>query len=249
MEVHIADTREANGRAAAATGAQRIRESISTTGEATILVATGTSQFEMLNALTSEPDIDWGRVTVFHLDEYVGIPESHPASFRGYLKKRFAQRVPELAAFHYVQGDAADPQLECRRLNSLIRERRISVGFIGIGENGHLAFNDPPADFQTTDPYIVVTLDLACRRQQMGEGWFESVEQVPEKAISMSVSQILRSEMLVVTVPDERKSEAVRCAVEGPVDPRCPASALQEHDTCQLFLDAPAASKLASEAT
>jgi glucosamine-6-phosphate deaminase len=244
MKVQIFDSKESMGSAAAADGAARIREALATKGEAQIIVATGASQFEMLEALTGEKEIDWSRVTVFHLDEYVGLSIDHPASFRKYLKERFEDRLPgPVRAFHYLNGED-DPEAECERVGGLLAEAPIDVAFVGIGENGHLAFNDPPADFETEQPYLVVNLDDACRQQQFGEGWFPTLEAVPAQAISMSVKQIMKSAAIICTVPDERKAEAVRNAVEGEVSPQVPASILQEHGDCRLYLDGPAAGLL-----
>ena len=249
MTIHVSETASEMGAAAAETGIADIRAAIASRGSATIILATGASQFSMLERLV-EADLDWSRVTCFHLDEYVGIDDRHPASFRRYLRERFVYQLAgrpdglRIGGFEYVNGSAPDPDAECRRLSALISARTVDVAFVGIGENAHLAFNDPPADFDTRTPYLVVELDEACRRQQMGEGWFESLEDVPEKAISMSCREILRSRRIVVTVPDERKSRAVACAVEGPVTPECPASILQEHGNCSLFLDRGAASRL-----
>ena len=238
------DTKEKMGAAAAAAGAGKMRAALRNRGEANIIVATGASQFEMLEALTKEIGIDWKRVTVFHLDEYVGLPVEHPASFRKYLKERFEDQLPgPVRAFHYINAEE-NPEAECERVGELIAKAPIDVAFVGIGENGHLAFNDPPADFETEKPYLVVDLDEACRQQQFGEGWFPSLEAVPKKAISMSVRQIMKSGSIICTVPDARKSEAVKNAVEGGVTPKVPASILQEHDDCLLFLDGPAASLL-----
>jgi glucosamine-6-phosphate deaminase len=243
MEIIIHPDRAESGRAAAKYGAELLRTAIEEQGRASIIVATGASQFEMLAALVAEEGIDWPRVTGFHLDEYIGIPDSHPASFRNYLRERFVERVP-LGQFHYVNAET-DPEAECRRLGELIRSYSIDVAFVGIGENGHLAFNDPPADFQATDPYLIVELDDACRRQQLGEGWFPTFDAVPRRAISMSVRQILRSRSIVCTVPDTRKAEAVRNTVQGPVTASVPASILQQHPRTTLFLDQAAASLLA----
>ena len=243
MEIIIHPDRAESGRAAAKYGAELLRTAIEEQGRASIIVATGASQFEMLAALVAEEGIDWPRVTGFHLDEYIGIPDSHPASFRNYLRERFVERVP-LGQFHYVNAET-DPEAECRRLGELIRTYSIDVAFVGIGENGHLAFNDPPADFQATDPYLIVELDDACRRQQSGEGWFPTFDEVPRRAISMSVRQILRSRSIVCTVPDTRKAEAVRNTVQGPVTASVPASILQQHPRTTLFLDQAAASLLA----
>ena len=244
MTIDVSATREAMGSRAAKAGAERIRRAQAERGEAFIVVATGTSQFEMLGALVAEPGIAWSRVTGFHLDEYAGMSIDHPASFRRYLKERFVDRLPEpIGRFHLIdaEGDAAE---ECLRLAGLLSTIDIDVAFVGIGENGHLAFNDPPADFETEEPYIVVELDEACRRQQLGEGWFDSLDAVPERAISMSVRQIMKAATIVCTVPDERKSNAVAGALDGPVTPHLPASILQRHPDCRVFLDVHSASRL-----
>jgi glucosamine-6-phosphate deaminase len=244
MEVVIRETKDELGSSAAEHGATFLRSALLESGEANIILATGMSQFEMLAHLVTLPYIDWSRVTVFHLDEYVGLPSTHPASFRRYLRERFVERLAHpMRAFHEINAEG-DPEAECLRLNALIADSPISVAFIGIGENGHLAFNDPPADFETEVPYIVVNLDEACRRQQLGEGWFPTLEDVPRQAISMSIRQILKSKEIVCTVPDERKARAVQQAVEGPVTPDVPASILQRHPATTLFLDPPAASLL-----
>ncbi len=242
MEVIISDTKELSGKEAAVKGAGLIRKAIAEKGEATIIVATGTSQFEMLNALVKE-DIDWSKVTGFHLDEYIGLSREHPASFRKYLKERFVDIVTP-NEFHYVNGEA-DAAFECYRLGELINKRPVDVAFVGIGENGHLAFNDPPADFETEEAYIIVNLDDVCRRQQLGEGWFASLDEVPEKAISMSIRQIMKSKAIICSVPDSRKAKAVRDVVSGPVTPDVPASVLQRHDTAWIYLDKDSASLLA----
>jgi len=247
MRIAVGKNKVESGSLAAATVAETLRDALQRRGFANLIVATGASQFDMLAALVKQPGIAWQRVTVFHLDEYIGLPPTHPASFRKYLRERFAEQLPApLAAFHYVAGDAADPQAECRRLGDLLRCHPIDVACIGIGENGHLAFNDPPADFQTEEPYLVVSLDEACRRQQMGEGWFKALDDVPQRAISMSVRHILKSGRLVATVPDARKAKAVRDALEGPFTNLCPASALRYHPDCHLFLDTASASLLTS---
>jgi glucosamine-6-phosphate deaminase len=244
MKVEILPDKVSLGARAASDGAAAIRAAIAATGQCSIIVATGASQFEMLDALVNEPGIDWEKVTTFHLDEYVGLPDSHPASFRKYLRERFVMRVPKLGRFIPIHGDAADLGEELKRLNGLLGGREIDVCFAGIGENCHLAFNDPPADFDVEDPYIIVTLDEACRAQQLGEGWFPSLAEVPERAISMSIRQIMRSAHVILTVPDARKAAAVRAAVEGEITPDYPASVLQRHGSCALYLDPPAASLL-----
>ncbi|PIE34290.1 glucosamine-6-phosphate deaminase [candidate division KSB3 bacterium] len=232
------------GQAAAQFGAEAIQQAIQKKDSANIILATGASQFEMLQALVQIPNIDWSKVTAFHLDEYIGMPETHPASFRKYLKERFAANVSNLHAFHFVEGDRPDPVEECRRLGDIIEAHPIDAAFIGIGENGHLAFNDPPADFEIENPYIVVDLDEACRKQQLGEGWFATLDDVPAQAISMSIKHIMKSQCLIVTVPDERKAQAVKCTVEGEVSNLCPGSILQTHPNCSLFLDAASSSLL-----
>ncbi|MBW3596762.1 MAG: glucosamine-6-phosphate deaminase [Planctomycetes bacterium] len=244
MNVEVLPSKDELGKKAARDGAEAIRKALAERGEANVILATGASQFEMLGHLVKEPDIDWGKVTVFHLDEYAGMPITHPASFRKYLKERFVDQAPEPPReFHYINAEG-DCFAECERLGKLIAEHPIDVAFIGIGENGHVAFNDPPADFSTEKPYLVVELDEACRRQQLGEGWFPTLDDVPKQAISMSVRQILKSKQIICSVPDERKTKAVQGAVEGPVTPDCPASILQEHEKCTIYLDPPSASLL-----
>jgi glucosamine-6-phosphate deaminase len=239
MEITVSSSKPQMGLLAARTGAEFIRKAISEKGNANIILATGASQFEMLSELVKQ-DVDWSVVTAFHLDEYIGLSEHHPASFRKYLKERFASLVP-LKEFNYVNAET-DPYGECRRLGAKILQFPIDVAFIGIGENGHLAFNDPPADFVTEEPYLVVNLDEACRRQQLGEGWFPKLEDVPEKAISMSIRQIIKSKTIICTVPDQRKADAVHHALHAPLSPDCPATILRDHPETFLFLDRDAAS-------
>jgi len=244
MEKFIYKTKQEMGAAAAASAIQAIKKAIEEHGRANIILATGASQFEMLKNLVETESVDWARVTMFHLDEYIDMGPDHPASFRKFLKERFVDKVPGIKAVHFVAGDSDNPEQECQRVGSLIAEQPIDAAMVGIGENGHLAFNDPPADFETEEPYLVVELDEKCRRQQLGEGWFETLEQVPRQAISMSIRQIMKSTCLIVTVPDDRKAEAVKNALEGEVTPMCPASILQQHNNCKIFMDAEAASLL-----
>lgn len=247
MNVSISKDAGVMAREAAGRAADGIRGALAARGEARVIVATGASQFGFLKELAAAPGIDWTRVTGFHLDEYVGLPASHIASFRGYLRQRFAGALPApLKGFNEVNGEAPDLAAECRRLKALLDEAPIDVACVGIGENGHLAFNDPPADFETQEAYIVVTLDEACRRQQVGEGWFASLDDVPKQALSMTISRILKSRRIVCTVPDARKADAVKGAVQGPVSNLCPASVLQRHPDCTLFLDAASASGLSA---
>lgn len=232
------------GEKAAKDGSDRIREALRRRGEANVIVATGASQFDVLEHLVAAPGIDWHQVTGFHLDEYVGLPITHPASFRLYMWQRFVRKLPlPLRAFHYVEAEG-DPEAECRRLGAVISQHPIDVAFVGIGENGHIAFNEPPADFCTEAPYIVVELTLASRNQQVKEGWFASVSDVPERAISMSVRQIMKSAAIICAAPDQRKAEAVRAVVEGPVTPDVPASILQCHPDATIYLDPASASLL-----
>jgi glucosamine-6-phosphate deaminase len=234
------------GNAAATHAAGAINRAIADRGHARILAATGASQFEFLAALTSRRDVDWSRVEMFHLDEYVGIPPTHPASFQKYLMERLI-RPTGISRFHMLDGDK-DPREVCRRVGREIQSAPVDCAFVGIGENGHLAFNDPPADFETTDPYLVVELDEACRRQQVGEGWFPTFDDVPSKAISISIQQILASKEIVCVVPDLRKAEAVRDCLAGPVSPMAPASILQTHPDTTVYLDTASASLLPRDA-
>ena len=244
MEVRVFGSKAEMAAEAARRAGAALREAIARTGHAHVIAATGASQFEFLDALVKEPGIEWARTIFFHLDEYVGLPETHAASFRGYLKERIVDRVHP-GAFHFIDGAASDPDAECRRYAELLARHPLDLCCLGIGENGHLAFNDPPADFQSSRPYLVVQLDASCRRQQLGEGWFASIEDVPQRAISMSISQILKSREIVCVAPDARKAQAVRDCLEGEVSPAHPASILQRHPRTTVFLDADSAALLA----
>ena len=224
------------GKAAGKAAAELIRKAIETNGTANIILATGTSQFETLNQLIAEKNIDWSKVVMFHLDEYIGLSKNHPASFVKYLQERFLANVPQLKGAYLINGEAYAIE-ECMRLGNFIKEHPVDVALIGIGENGHLAFNDPPADFETEEPYIIVKLDEACRKQQMGEGWFNSFTDVPLRAISMSVKQILQSKNIICSVPDSRKAMAVKKSLEKAVSNLYPASILQMHKNCSIYLD------------
>ena len=242
-KILIASDPVALGKAAGADAASIIKAVIAEKGNANIILATGTSQFETLNRLIAEPGIDWSKVTMFHLDEYIGLPISAKASFRKYLKERFIDKVPSLGAAHLINAEK-DAVAECKRLNDLIIQHPIDLALVGIGENGHLAFNDPPANFDTYDPYVIVALDEACRKQQFNEGWFDTIEAVPKQAISMSIQQIMKSKRIICSVPDSRKAEAVRNSLEAPVSNWIPASILREHRCCTFYLDKFAAEKL-----
>ncbi len=230
--------------AAAHAAAAILGATISRSGSARIAVSTGNSQLQFVETLVCEPGIDWRAVEAFHLDEYEGIAPTHSASFRLWLRKHLAERAP-LAAMHYLAGDAADPKAECRRYGALLQERPIDLGFVGIGENGHIAFNDPHvADFADPLPVKVVELDDACRRQQAGEGHFPDVSAVPKRALTMTCPALFGIASLICCVPDLRKAEAVRQAIYGPISTACPASILRTHPDAQLFLDCDSASLL-----
>ena len=245
MALSIYKTKEACGVAAAKFGASRIRAAIAEKGECRIIIATGASQFEMLKNLVKEPDIDWTKVTMFHLDEYVGLPESHPASFRKYIKERFVAQLPcPLKEANFVPGDAPNLKEAVAQLGAHLKDKVVDVCFIGIGENGHIAFNDPPADFDTEEAYLIVNLDDVCRKQQLGEGWFPTFDDVPKQAVSMAPRQILRSRCIVNTVPDARKAYAMQITFEGDMSPMHPASIIRIHPDCETFCDEPAAANL-----
>jgi glucosamine-6-phosphate deaminase len=240
IEAHV--DRLAMSRAAASDASRTLQRVLATRGEARIVAATGASQLDFLDALTSQPGIDWTRVEMFHLDEYVGLSIDHPASFRRYLLERLIQKAG-IGRYHLLDGERDAPRV-ADSIGRLLASAPIDVAFVGIGENGHLAFNDPPADFDTEAPYLIVTLDARCRQQQVGEGWFTSVEEVPAQAISMSVRQILKSRQILCVVPDARKADAVKQCVEGVVSPMAPASILRTHPNTTLYLDRESAALL-----
>jgi glucosamine-6-phosphate deaminase len=243
MLLKLFKTSASGAGAAAEQAAAAMRAAIADHGSARIVVATGASQFLFLEALTQIRDIAWNQVEAFHLDEYVGMPITHPGSFRRMLLERVVQRTG-ISNFHLVEGDAADLASTVRELGRKLTVAAIDMAFIGIGENGHIAFNDPPADFETEDPYIVVELDEACRRQQVGEGWFANLSQVPRRAISMSPRQILRAREIITVVPDKRKAQAVKLCLEGEIRPLAPASILRRHPNVTVYLDQDSASLL-----
>lgn len=253
-----ADTREGNrnvnvkvfedklslSKAAAENAATSIRRAIRDRGRARIVVATGTSQLDFLDELTKAVSIDWQRVEMFHLDEYIGLPITHPASFRKYLLERLIHRTG-IKQYLLLDGEG-DPREVARRAGEALSSAPVDIAFVGLGENGHLAFNDPPADFLTEEPYIVVNLDEACRRQQVGEGWFASISEVPLQAISMPVRQILKAKEIIAVVPDARKARAVQVCLEGEISPIAPASILRTHGAATVYLDRESASLLSS---
>jgi len=242
VQIVIANDRGELGNVAAQKAAAFLQRTVAERGQARLIVATGSSQFEVLESLVTTPGIDWSRIDGFHLDEYIGISRSHAASFCGYLAKRFVDRVP-IRSFQFLDG-TKDPSQVCAEVGQKLTELPIDLALVGIGENGHLAFNDPPADFETTQPYIIVSLDEACRRQQVGEGWFDDLSQVPTHAISMSIRQIMATRHIICSVPDRRKAKAVADSVEGPVTSDVPASILQQHPSVDLILDQTSAALL-----
>ncbi|MDF2474660.1 MAG: glucosamine-6-phosphate deaminase [Sphingobacterium sp.] len=243
MNVKILKTRKELGLEAGNAGVAAIKTAIAANGEANVILATGQSQFETLATLVAAADIDWSKVRMFHLDEYIGIPLTHKASFRKYLTERFVDLVGPLKEVVLIDGEG-DPQVECERLGNKIAAYPIDVAFVGIGENGHLAFNDPPADFEASAAYLLVNLDMQCRQQQLGEGWFASIDEVPDQAISMSIRQIMLSRKIICAVPDRRKAAAVRNCLSGAVSNWHPASILQRHQDCTCYLDQESASLL-----
>lgn len=233
------------GKAAADQAATAIRRAIASRGEARIIAATAASQLEFLDALTKEPGIDWTKVEAFHLDEYIGLPITHPGSFRKMLMEQLVSKTG-IKRYHLLEGDSADPAGALREAGNQLASAPIDIAFLGIGENAHIAFNDPPADFETEEPYIIVTLDEACRQQQVGEAWFSDISQVPKRAMSMSARQILKAKEILAVVPDQRKAQAVRACVESEISPMVPASILRRHPNATIYLDKPSASLLDS---
>jgi glucosamine-6-phosphate deaminase len=227
--------RSSLGKAAADHAAREIREAIRRNGSARIIAASAASQFEFLEALVQSEGIDWPRVELFHLDEYIGIPPSHPASFCKFLEERLISKTG-ITQTHLLNG-VGDTQSVIRAASEAVSSAPVDVAFIGIGENGHIAFNDPPADFETEDPFLVVALDEACRRQQVGEGWYKSIDEVPTHAISMSVLQILKAKEILAIVPDQRKAQAIKKCFDGEITPLAPASMLRTHPRASIYLD------------
>jgi len=235
--------RIALGQAAAEQASTAIGRAIAERGHARIIAATAASQLEFLEALTRTPEIDWPRVEVFHLDEYIGLPLTHPGSFRKMLLEQLVRKTG-IVNYHLLDGNAADPLEVVRRAGEHLASAAIDIAFLGIGENGHIAFNDPPADFETEEPYIIVNLDEACRQQQVGEAWFADISQVPKHAISMSARQILKAREILAVVPGPRKAQAVKACVEGTIGPMLPASILRTHPNATVYLDKNSASLL-----
>ena len=238
----IFDDKLSLAKAAADHAAGTLQKALAVRGHARIIAATGASQFEFLDALTARRDIDWVNVEMFHLDEYIGLTADHPASFRKFLRERLLARTGITQA-HFLEVDS-DPEVAMRTVGAALNSASVDIAFVGIGENGHLAFNDPPADFETEEPYLIVELDLACRRQQLGEGWFDDISQVPTRAVSMSIRQILKAREILAIVPDARKAQAVKDCFEGEITPLHPASILRSHANATVYLDRDSASLL-----
>ncbi len=246
--VEVYQDAPAMGRAAAKIAAGLLSSAISRCGTARVVVGTGPSQQELIANLVETPGLEWSAIEVFHMDEYVGISPDHPASFRRWLRDHIIDRVPVKAAY-YMNGDAPDPDAECRRYGQLLDAAPIDITFLGFGENGHIAFNDPHvADFH--DPLTVkrVRLDDRCRLQQVGEGHFATIDDVPPEAITITCSGLLRCRTAFAFVPDRRKAEAVRCALEGPLTESCPASLVLTHAAARIFLDSQSAALLSTTA-
>lgn len=236
MLLRVFDDKASLGRAAAEQAANAIQAAIAARGSARIVAATAASQLEFLDALTSMPGLDWSRVEAFHLDEYIGLPVTHPGSFRKMLLEQLVRRTG-IRKYHLLDGDAPDPVEVARRVGGELASAPVDVEFLGIGENGHIAFNDPPADFAVEAPYIIVNLDEACRQQQVGEAWFADISQVPARALSMSVRQILKAKEILAVVPDRRKAQAIKKCFEGEISPQTPASILRTHPNATIYLD------------
>lgn len=241
MAIVISETAEQLGAAAAKQAAEAINKAIAEKGKARIVLSTGASQFTFFQAFIKQA-IDWSKVEMFHLDEYVDLPETHIASFRKYLKERFAELVP-VGRVHYVNGEG-DVAANIRELTEALRAEPIDVSLIGIGENSHIAFNDPPADFDTKEAYIVVDLDDACKQQQVGEGWFATINDVPKQAISMTVYQIMQANTIISCVPHKVKAKAIQQTMTQELNNLVPSTMLKTHADWTLYLDRESASLL-----
>lgn len=245
LQVKVYENKVDLGKAAASHVAETISTMLTKQKRVNIVFSTGASQFQFVDGL-KEQDIDWSKIAAFHLDEYEGIDKAHPASFRLWLKTRIEEPFKP-GAFYYIEGDAPNAEAECERYTKLLKENPLDIGLIGIGENGHVAFNDPPvADFSDPKKVKIVELDEMCRKQQVGEGWFPTVDDVPRRALTLTVPAIMECKTIVSVVPDARKAEAVKNALEGPISTACPASILRTHPKATLFLDKDSASKLAA---
>ena len=246
MQIKIYETKDETSKHAAKRASATLKKAIDEKREAVFVAATGASQFDFLKHFTADKSVDWSKSRMYHLDEYIGITDQHPASFRKYLKERLISKLP-IGEVNLINGEK-NPEEECNRLNKMLEDEDVDIAFVGIGENGHLAFNDPPADFEEEDPFIVVDLDQDCRKQQLNEGWFDSLEEVPEQAISMTIKQIMKADEIICTVTGKRKAQAVKMCLSGDeVSPEKPSSILKEHDRAYIYLDKDSASLLENQ--
>jgi glucosamine-6-phosphate deaminase len=245
MDIRIFKDKDSLGKTAAEHAVSVIRQAILNRGSARVIAATAASQKEFLGYLTSAPGIDWHLVELFHLDEYIGLPMTHPGSFRKMLLEQLIHKTG-IVKYHLLDGDG-DAAAVVARIGAAVVSAPVDIAFLGIGENGHLAFNDPPADFDTEEPYLIVKLDEACRRQQVGEAWFSDISQVPQQAISMSVRQIMKVKEVLAIVPDSRKAAAIQLCFEGEIGPMAPASILRNHPRATVYLDQNSAALLNPE--
>ena len=245
MILKVFDDKISLARVAADQAATSLIRAIRDRGTARVIAASAASQYEFLEALTAEPGIDWKRVELFHLDEYIGLPMTHPASFCKFLQERLIGKTG-ITNYHLLNGEE-NPAKVIYETSKFLSAAPIDVAFVGIGENGHLAFNDPPADFETEEPFIVVKLDEACRLQQVGEGWFKDLSTVPTQAISMSVRQVLKSKEILAVVPDARKAHAIKACFDGGISPMAPSSILRTHPNATVYLDRHSAALLSRE--
>ncbi len=235
MLLRVFDDKVSLGKAAAIQAALAIRSAIAERGQARVVAASAASQFEFLEALTASPGVQWKQVELFHLDEYIGLPMTHTASFCKFLQERLIGKTG--IVHHHLLDGSRDPGGVIRSVGEAISSAPIDIAFLGIGENGHIAFNDPPADFEIEEPYITVALDHACRMQQVGEGWFKDLDAVPTHAISMSVRQVLKAREILAVVPDARKAAAIKLCFDGPISPMAPSSILRNHSNATVYLD------------
>jgi glucosamine-6-phosphate deaminase len=243
MILRMFDDKVSLGNAAAEQATAALQKALGERGSARIVAATAASQAEFLQALSRAPQLDWKKVEAFHLDEYIGLPMTHPGSFRKMMMEQLIAKTG-ITRYHLLAGDAPDPAAVVKEVGRQLAASPVDIAFLGIGENGHIAFNDPPADFEVEDPYLIVQLDEACRRQQVGEAWFRDLEQVPKTAISMSVRQILKAREILAVVPDQRKAQAVKLCFAGEISPLAPASILRRHPNATVYLDRASASLL-----
>lgn len=247
LKIEAYETRQEMGQAAAAAAARSLRELAKSRETIPVIFATGDSQRATLDALTALPDVPWGKVIGFHMDEYLGISDQHPASFRRYLREYLTDRV-KMRAFYGVNGSDPDPKKVCREYAELLRKHNPVLCLLGIGENGHLAFNDPAeADFHDPLDAKVVSLDSACRQQQVSEGWFPSLDEVPKQAITLTIPTLMRVPELIASVPGPRKAHIVKRSIEEPISTQCPATILRTHPNATVYLDHESAAELKNQ--